>query len=83
MAAGVPFSLEFSPMPHQTQPDSQKTPFGPKQLAWIELKYGRAHFRDGEVMVIKNAKGPLPELTNSEPSHSSKPGEQPARVPGG
>lgn len=25
---------------NQTQPDSQKTPFGPSQLSWLNEKYG-------------------------------------------
>lgn len=32
---------------NQQFPDSQKEPFGQKQLAWLDIKYGRAFFRDG------------------------------------
>ena len=33
---------------NQLFPDSQKVPFGPKQLAWLREKYGAANFRNPE-----------------------------------
>lgn len=42
----------------QKQPDSQRQPFGPKQQAWIALKYGCANFRkstDGPSFVRQKA----------------------------
>lgn len=36
---------------NQTLPESQKEPFGPKQLAWINEHYGKAFHRDAEPMV--------------------------------
>lgn len=41
---------EKPPHPQQQMPESQITPFGPKQLAWIDKKYGRAFFRNPEPM---------------------------------
>lgn len=32
----------------QKFPDSQKEPFGPNQIAWLNEKYGNAHFRNAE-----------------------------------
>ncbi|MFZ0270964.1 MAG: hypothetical protein WAL34_03855 [Acidobacteriaceae bacterium] len=36
----------------QQFPDSQKEPLGPKQIAWIDERLGKAFFRDGKPMVL-------------------------------
>ena len=40
----------------QAFPDSQKEPFGPKQLVWIEEHYGKAFHRDGKPMIQQKEK---------------------------
>ena len=40
----------------QAFPDSQKEPFGPKQLSWIEKNYGKAFHRNGKPMIESKEK---------------------------
>jgi hypothetical protein len=37
----------MSAKPTPRFPDSQKTPFGPAQLRWLDEHFGRAFFRKG------------------------------------
>ena len=48
--ARSPYVVELT-MATQKFPDSQREPFGPKQLAWIDEKYGKAFFRDAKPLV--------------------------------
>jgi hypothetical protein len=43
-------------MTRQQFPDSQKERLGPKQIAWIDERYGKAFFRDAKPMVTHTEK---------------------------
>lgn len=51
-------------MDRQQWPDSQKDALGPKQIAWIDERYGKAFFRDAKP-IVQPCVCQLPEHTRA------------------